>query len=50
MRNNINRYLAWRRVQANVNAMPHEVAAWAMRRCDAQPPRTGCRVGVPMAS
>jgi hypothetical protein len=29
----INRNQAWRRVQADINAMPHAVAAWGMRRC-----------------
>jgi hypothetical protein len=33
MKKTINRYLAWRGVQADINRMPHEVAAWAMRRC-----------------
>lgn len=28
-----NRNRAWHRVQADIDAMPHEVAAWALRRC-----------------
>jgi hypothetical protein len=36
MRKTIKRYLAWRRVQADIAEFPHEVAAWAMRRCAAE--------------
>lgn len=32
----ISKNQAWRRVQADINEMPHEFAAWAMRRCAAE--------------
>jgi hypothetical protein len=31
-----NRCFAWHRVKRDINAMPHDLAAWCMRRCAAE--------------
>jgi hypothetical protein len=30
---NLSKDRAWRRVQRDINEFPHELAAWALRRC-----------------